>query len=139
MSKGICIFPEGVPNTTVTDNVTLAQARDLVYTLITSPKAGCQTCGRIPIRYPNVTDGTNNGGIIKVDFKSDDNCIGTCVGPNSFNPNATPTTNTTPTTTAKSAAKRLEISGHFKGLSILTIMTMAALLGSSSVLLHFVA
>jgi hypothetical protein len=137
-SKGICIFTEGVPNITESDNVTLAQARDLVYTLITDPRAGCKTCGRIPIRYPNVTDGTNNGGILKVDYKSDDNCIGTCIGPNSFNPNTPPTTSTTPTATAKSAAERLETSGHFEGLWIITIMTMAVFLGSFSVLLRFV-
>jgi len=131
----ICIFPEGVPNSTVSDSVTLAQARDLVYTLITDPNSGCKTCGRIPIRYPNVTDGINKGGILKVDYKSDDNCIGTCVGPHSFNPNTTPS----PSATAKSAAKRLEISGHFQGLWILTIMTMTALLGSSSILFRSVA
>jgi hypothetical protein len=144
MSKGICIFPEGVPDITASDNVTLAQARDLVYILITNSKEGCKTCGRIPIRYPNVTDGTNNGGILKVDWKSSDNCLGKCIGPYSFNPNITPTTSITPTAstmptaTAKSAAKRLEISGHFEGLWIITIMIMAALLGFSSVLLRFV-
>jgi hypothetical protein len=104
--------------------------------LITDPKAGCKTCGRIPIHYPNVTDGTNHGGILKVDYKENDNCIGKCVGPNSFN-SANPTT--TATTTAKSAAKRPEISGLFEGLWILTITTMAALLGGSSLLLRFVA
>jgi hypothetical protein len=117
----------------VTDNVTLAQARDLVYTLIMDPNAGCKSCGRIPIHYPNITDGKNNGGILKVDYKSNDNCIGKCIGPNSFNLVTTPTTAATPTTTATSAAKRLEMSDHFEGFWILTIMAIATLLGSSSV------
>jgi hypothetical protein len=104
-----------------------------------SPKAGCKTCARIPIHYPNVTDGANNGGILKVDYKSQDNCIGTCVGPHSFNLATTPTTTTTSvatttsTTTATSAGKRLEAPGHFEGLWVLTIMAMAALLGFFSV------
>ena len=143
--KGICLFPEGIPNKTVTDNVTLAQARDLVYTMITTPNLGCKTCGLIPIHYPNVKDGTNNGGVLKIDFKSDDNCIGNCVGPNSFNTTASASATASASTTAsatasaKSAAKQLAVPGLFEGLWILTIMTTAALLGSFSVLLRFVA
>ena len=103
--EGICLFTEGIPDKTVTDNVTLAQARDLVYTMITTPDLDCKTCGRIPIRYPNVTDGTSNGGVLKIDFKSDDNCIGNCVGPNSFN--TTTSATATATATAKSTSANL--------------------------------
>jgi hypothetical protein len=130
-------FTEGVPNKTVANNVTLTQARELVYTMITTPNLGCKTCGLIPIGYPNVTDGTNNGGVLKIDFRSDDNCIGNCVGPNSFNTTtsttATATTSATATASAKSAAKQLEVPGLFGGLWTLTIIATVALLGSFSV------
>jgi hypothetical protein len=118
MSKGLCIFTEGIPNKTVADPITPAQARNLIYTLIMDPQAGCKTCGRIPIHYPNVTNGVDNGGILKVDYKSDDNCIGTCVGPNYFT-----TASATPSATAKSAANRVETSGLHQGLWLLLVMT----------------
>jgi len=116
----------------VADNVTLAQARDHVYTMITTPNLGCKTCGRIPIRT-NETDGTNNGGVLKIDFKSDDNCIGNCVGPNSFNTTASATGSASATASKKSAAKQLEVPRLSEGLWILAIMTIAALLGCFSV------
>ena len=141
--KGICVFTEGILNNTVADNVTLAQARDLVYKMITDPNEPCKTCGHIPIHYPNVTDGANNGGILKIDFRDNDNCVGNCVGPNSFNTtstaSATVTASATATASAKSAAKQLGVPRLFEGLWILTIMTTAALLGSFPVLLGFAA
>jgi hypothetical protein len=102
-----------------------------MYILITNPQAGCKTCGRIPIHYPNATDGTNTGGILKIDFKADDNCIGKCVGPNSFT-----NTSTSPTASAssKSAATRLEVLVPVQGAVITAIMVSGVLLGASSIL-----
>ncbi len=117
---GLCVFTEGTENSTAADPITLLQATNLMYTLVTNPDAGCKSCGRIPIRYPNVTDGSSNGGgggILKVDFKSDDNCIGKCVGPNSFQDVTTAKANNT-----KSAATRLLIPSLVKGTGITTFI-----------------
>ncbi|KAI9781317.1 MAG: hypothetical protein M1839_006110 [Geoglossum umbratile] len=127
---GICLFSEGIPDKATADNVTLAQARDHVFKMITTPNLGCKTCGRIPIRA-NGTDGTDNGGILKIDFRSDDNCIGKCIGPNSFNTtaSATATGSAAASTSKGSAAKQLDVPRLLEGVWILAIMTTSALLG----------
>ena len=117
------MYSEGISNKIIADNIILAHARDFVYKIITTPNLGCKTCGRIPIRYPNTTDGTNDGGILKIDFISDDDCIGSCVGPNLFDTTPSP----------KSAAKQLGVPGLFEGPWILTITTTVALLGYFSI------
>jgi hypothetical protein len=142
--KGICVFPEGVPDKGQSDRVTLAQARDLLYQMIMNHNGGCKTCGRIPIHLldQNVTDATNNGGILKADYTTKDSCIGTCVGPFSFKGNITSSASTsasssaTASSTAKasgSAAKRLEIPTLFEGVWFLALLSvLTACMGSSA-------
>lgn len=115
--KGICLFTEGTPDINITDKITLKQARDLLYIMVTTPNSRCQTCGRIPIRYPKVKDGSGqNGGILKLDFRQDDNCIGKCVGPNSFG--ASPSASATP----KSAGNRVHIGENGNGIWVLPVI-----------------
>ena len=92
---GICIFTEGDPLKNESDPITLGEAKALVDRMIYP--TGCKYCGRIPIHYldRNVTDATNNGGILKVDYRTNDVCIDKCVGPWSFKGTATPTPTST--------------------------------------------
>jgi hypothetical protein len=110
MMIGICIFPEGYPNHTQSDPITLGQAKQLVDTMI--DQASCKNCGQIPIRYlQNVTDGSgDNGGLLRADYTTSDDCIDKCVGPWSFKGTTTTTTSSPSATASHSGAKQLGIS-----------------------------
>ena len=118
------MFTQGTDLKNVTDPITLRQARDLLYTMLTAPGVDCKTCGRIPIRYPNVTDGAGQGGILKIDRTTNNNCIGRCVGPNSFN-----TASSAAPSTA-SAGKRIYPHGNSFGLGTFAFLSLAWFLGS---------
>jgi hypothetical protein len=112
LSIGVCIFPEGDPNKDTSDPITLGQARALVSQMIDK---GCKVCGQIPIHYldRNVTNAPNNGGLLKADYRVNDNCIDKCAGPLSFKGNST---TGSPTAAASHfAAKRLRVRGLFEG------------------------
>ncbi|KAK5938696.1 hypothetical protein PMZ80_008888 [Knufia obscura] len=127
ISIGVCMFTQGTDDDylNITDPITLKQARDLLYTMLTAPSTDCKTCGRIPVRYPNVTDGTDQGGILKIDRTSSNNCIGKCVGPASFS-----TASALPSASASSSAgKRVEPCGYEFGLGTFAVLIMAWFLG----------
>ncbi|KAF4624995.1 hypothetical protein G7Y89_g13174 [Cudoniella acicularis] len=111
---GICIFPEGYPNHTQVDPVTLGQAKQLVDTIIDN--TACHTCGQIPIRYlQNVTDGSgDNGGLLRIDYTTADNCIDKCIGPGSFK-GVTTTASTASATATHSGAKQTGVSQYLGG------------------------
>jgi len=111
-----------------------------MYILMTDPKAGCKTCGRIPIRYPDDVDGMI-GGILKIDFKSTDNCDGKCVGPGSFSgvTNTSASASASASATAKSAAGRLEAPSMAQELGIVVLMAAAMSLGSLPIALSLIA
>ncbi|KAI5360227.1 hypothetical protein Slin14017_G097880 [Septoria linicola] len=124
-ANGICMFTEGAGGDpkNPSDIITLKRARELLETLITRPNQNCETCGRIPIRYPEESDGgSGRGGILKLNVRAANNCIGKCVGPNSL-ATATPTPST-------SAGMSLRTADGLPGLGIfLFSLTMAWLLG----------
>lgn len=123
---GICMFTEGTGgNKSDCDTITLARARTLLEQLLTKPNVNCETCGRIPIRYPDVQDGGDGqGGILKIDVRSANNCLGSCVGPNSFS-----TATTTPTPSPSSAAIRLTDTGKLPVLGVFVATGVAWALG----------
>ncbi|USW58771.1 hypothetical protein Slin15195_G120900 [Septoria linicola] len=123
--KSICMFTEGAggdPKNS-SDIITLKRARELLETLITRPNQNCETCGRIPIRYPEESDGgSGRGGILKLNVRAANNCTGKGVGPNSL-ATATPTPST-------SAGMSLRTADGLPGLGIfLFSLTMAWLFG----------
>ena len=74
---------------------------------------GCKVCGEIPIHFldRNVTNAIGNGGLLKADYKTNDNCIDKCIGPWSYKGNTSSNTSyvaAKPSATKTgSAAKRL--------------------------------
>ncbi|KAN0072926.1 hypothetical protein V8E54_009040 [Elaphomyces granulatus] len=116
---GICIFPEGDPQTNASDPITLGQVKPLVDYMINH---GCKVCGEIPIHFldRNVTNAIGNGGLLKVDYKTNDNCIDKCIGPWSYKGNLNSNSNSTATAattsaTKTSAARRLAVPSLFNG------------------------
>lgn len=101
-TSGICVFPEGYPNKTQADTVTLGHAKDLLAKLLNTSE--CHACAQIPLRYPNVTDGSgpDGGGLLRIDYRDGDNCIDKCIGPDSFK--AATTSSAIPTGTNVAAA-----------------------------------
>jgi hypothetical protein len=118
------VFTEGIINKTIADTITLEKATSLMYTLITNPNAGCKTCGRIPLR--NLNNGTE-GGILKIDFKNNNACIGKCVGPNSFSTATSPSPSPSASASAKSAAGRLEMLGLLQELGMIAFLFWSVL------------
>ena len=100
------MFTEGSEDKAAAPNITLAQARERLYELITTPNVNCETCGQIRIQPDNAARNSSDpGAILKIDVRSANNCLGKCVGPNSFS-ETTPTHTPSPSPTASESGGR---------------------------------
>lgn len=96
----------------VTANITLAQARERLLELITTPGEPCKTCGEI--RMQPATPASNSSvpaTLLKIDVVENNNCFQNCVGPNSFSEtSATPTPS--PSASDNAASRNLSAGGQ---------------------------